>query len=85
MDLDTVGGLVAALITTYNDALEFYTHWQQMIREENHYAIYASSGQSYNRCCGLSISLSSAMPRIREAFDSGADVLGAGFSVGDGK
>jgi hypothetical protein len=85
MDLDTVNGLVIALAFTYQEGLEIYTRWQRRNRLANNYDGHGEAGQSGGSCCGLSTSLSFSAPRIREAFDSGANLLGDGFSIGDGK
>jgi hypothetical protein len=85
MDLETVNDLVVALVTNYNDALEFYTKWQRRKWQENNYAAYAKGRRTTSGCCGLGASLSFSAIRIREAFDSGTELLGDGFSVGDGK
>ncbi|KAM0811058.1 hypothetical protein AB5N19_11411 [Seiridium cardinale] len=83
MDLNTVDGLVTALVSAYNDGLDFYTKWQRRKWQENNYARHRKARQTSSGCCGLSTSLSFSAPRIRETFETGADLLGDGFSVGD--
>ncbi|KAI0121169.1 hypothetical protein BJ170DRAFT_688259 [Xylariales sp. AK1849] len=83
MDLGTVSGLVTALVSTYNGGLEYYTKWQRRKWQENNYAAHVKAKLSHGGCCGLSTSLSFSAFQIRSAFDSGADLLGDGFSVGD--
>jgi hypothetical protein len=85
MDLDTVSGLVTAIVSTYNAALEYYTRWQRRKWQENTYATHAKGRLSGGGCCGLSTSLRYSAPMIREAYDSGVDLLGNCFSTGDGE
>ncbi|KAI1404372.1 hypothetical protein F4819DRAFT_448112 [Hypoxylon fuscum] len=83
MDLNTVSDVVEALLATYAAGLEYYTKWQQLKREENHYQAYSKGNPCGGNACALSTSLSFSSRKIREAFDSGADILGDGFATGD--
>ncbi|KAK8121657.1 hypothetical protein PG984_010327 [Apiospora sp. TS-2023a] len=84
MELDTVGGLVTALVSTYDDGLECYTRWQHKKWQTNHYQgrsrgqVSGSGGSS-----GLSTSLMVSGSRLRQVYDGGVDVLGNAFSTGD--
>ncbi|KAK7986920.1 hypothetical protein PG996_006470 [Apiospora saccharicola] len=85
MELDTVGGLITALMSTYDDGLECYTRWQHKEWQTNHY-----QGRSRGRLsgsssggCGLSTSLTVSGSRLRQIYDGGVDVLGDAFSTGD--
>jgi hypothetical protein len=85
MDLDTVNALVTALVSNYQDGVEFYAKWQRINWQENHYGDRAKGKAASNGgCCGMVASLSFSAHRIREAFDKGVRVLGQDFSVGDG-
>ncbi|KAK7994608.1 hypothetical protein PG991_016196 [Apiospora marii] len=84
MELDTVGGLVTALVSTYDDGLECYTKWQRRKWQANHYQGRSRGQVSDNGgSCGLSTSLSVSGSRLRQVYDGGADVLGDAFSTGD--
>ncbi|KAF3017836.1 hypothetical protein E8E14_011242 [Neopestalotiopsis sp. 37M] len=84
MDLDTVNALVTALVSNYQDGVEFYAKWQRINWQENHYGDRAKGKAASNGgCCGMVASLSFSAHRIREAFDKGVRVLGQDFSVGD--
>ncbi|KAK8075849.1 hypothetical protein PG997_010512 [Apiospora hydei] len=86
MDLDTVGDLVTALVSTYDDGLECYTRWQRKQGQANHYRGHSRRGQvSDSGSCGLSTSLMVSASRLRQVYDSGVDVLGDTFSTGDSK
>lgn len=84
MDSETVSGLVTAIVSTYNAALEYYTRWQRKRWQENSYVTREKGRLSSGGCCGLSTSLGYSAPRIREAYNAGADLLGDCFSTGDG-
>lgn len=84
MDLDTVSGLVTALVCAYDEGWEYYTKWQRRKWQQNNYENHAR-GMSGSASCGLSTSLSYAGPKIRDLYNSGAEALGDAFSVGDGK
>ncbi|ETS73223.1 hypothetical protein PFICI_15168 [Pestalotiopsis fici W106-1] len=87
MDLDSVNALVAALVSNYQDGVEFYAKWQRRNWQENHYGDRAKGKQASSGsggCCGMSASLNFSAHRIREAFDKGTRILGQDFSVGDG-
>lgn len=83
MDHNTVAGLVTALVSTYDAGLKYYTKWQWRKWYENHYRTQARGKHSGSGSCALSTSMAISGPRIRQSFDSGADILGPGFSVGD--
>ncbi|ORY66975.1 uncharacterized protein BCR38DRAFT_425416 [Pseudomassariella vexata] len=82
MDLDTVGGLVQALVSTYYWGLELYTKWQQRRWQQNHYRTHEGKLPGTGSCA-LSTSLSTSGLKIREMFDIKAEMLGTGFSLGD--
>ncbi|KAI1078967.1 hypothetical protein F5B20DRAFT_545691 [Whalleya microplaca] len=83
MDLNTVRGLVAALVGTYAAGLEYYTKWQRRKWQENHYRTTTKGTLCGGNACALSTSLSVSGRNIKEAFDGGADILGDGFIHGD--
>ncbi|KAF3069656.1 hypothetical protein GL218_07949 [Daldinia childiae] len=83
MDLSTVGTVVEALVATYAAGLEYYTKWQHRKWQENHYENHARGNLGRTNTCALSTSLSFSPSKIKEAFDSGVDIFGTGFSVGD--
>ncbi|KAK8017107.1 hypothetical protein PG993_015296 [Apiospora rasikravindrae] len=83
MELDTVGSLVTALVSTYDDGLECYTRWQRKKWQANHYQGHSRSRVCDSGSCGLSTSLMVSASRLRQAYDSGVDVLGDAFSTGD--
>ncbi|KAK7961594.1 uncharacterized protein PG986_002419 [Apiospora aurea] len=83
MDLDTVGDLVTALVSTYDDGLECYTIWQRKQWQASHYRGHSRSRVSDSGSCGLNTSLMVSASRLRQAYDSGVDVLGDAFSTGD--
>ena len=85
MELDTVGSLVTALVATYDDGLECYTRWQRKKWQANHYQGHSRGRDSDSGSCGLSTSLMISGSRLRQVYDSGADVLGDAFSTGDSK
>lgn len=85
MDLDTTGGLVTALVSAYDSGLEYYTKWQRNQWLNNHYQNHEKGKSSGSGGCALSTSLSISARLIREKFDVGGEILGNGYSVGDGK
>lgn len=85
MHLDTVSGVVEALLATYTAGLEYYTKWQQRNWRDNHYET-SNKGKTYvGSADALSTSLRFSSRKIKETFDSGADILGDGFIIGDGE
>ncbi|KAI1342739.1 hypothetical protein F5Y15DRAFT_266672 [Xylariaceae sp. FL0016] len=82
-DLDTVGDAVTALVCTYAAALEYYTGWKQRRWRGNGYRTRSSAGAVSNGFCAASISLGASAAKIREAFDSAAEMLGEEFNIGD--
>lgn len=83
MHLDTVSGVVEALLATYTAGLEYYTKWQQRNWRDNHYET-SNKGKTYvGSADALSTSLRFSSRKIKETFDSGADILGDGFIIGD--
>ena len=87
MELGTVGGLVTALVSAYDDGLECYTRWQRNKWKANHYQGHTRGRLSGNSSssCGLNTSLIISGSRLRQVYDGGVDVLGDAFSTGDGK
>ncbi|KAK8064371.1 hypothetical protein PG994_007009 [Apiospora phragmitis] len=85
MELDTVGGLVTALVSTYDAGFECYTIWQRKKWQANHYQGHARGRVSDGGSCGLSTSLMTSGSRVRQVYDSGVDVLGDAFFTGDSK
>ncbi|KAI8957415.1 hypothetical protein F5Y11DRAFT_339711 [Daldinia sp. FL1419] len=83
MDLSTVGAVVEALVATYAAGLEYYTEWQHRKWQQYHYSNRPRDNVNRVNTCALSTSLSFSPSKIKEAFDSGVDIFGIGFSVGD--
>ncbi|KAI1100819.1 hypothetical protein F4804DRAFT_32776 [Jackrogersella minutella] len=83
MDLSTVGVVVDALVATYTAGLDYYTKWQQRKWRNNHYNTDSKESICGGNACALSTSLSFSSRKVREAFDSGVDILGDGFAIGD--
>ncbi|XXH02942.1 hypothetical protein Hte_009332 [Hypoxylon texense] len=83
MHLDTVSSIVEALVATYTTGLEYYTKWQQRKWRENHYQTTSRDKICTGSADALSTSLKLSSRKIRETFDSGADILGDGFVTGD--
>ncbi|KAI0169412.1 hypothetical protein GGR52DRAFT_555053 [Hypoxylon sp. FL1284] len=83
MYLSTVSSIVEALVATYTAGLQYYTKWQQRKRQHNHYRTDGKANAYVSNVDALSASLKFSSRKIKEAFDSGADILGDGFSIGD--
>lgn len=97
MALETVGGVVAALVESYAAALECHAAWRETQRLRNHYrgrgtapadAPVDAEAEDLMRLpagtmCAATSSLSLAKAKIQEAFESGADVLGEEFVSGE--
>ncbi|OTB19134.1 hypothetical protein K445DRAFT_314004 [Daldinia sp. EC12] len=83
MDLSTVSAVVEALVATYAAGLDYYTKWQHRKWQENHYQSRNRGSLRQTNLCALSTSLSFSPSKIKEAFDSGVDIFGTEFSVGD--
>ncbi|KAI1760785.1 hypothetical protein GGR53DRAFT_61831 [Hypoxylon sp. FL1150] len=83
MHLDTVSSIIEALVATYTAGLEYYTKWQQRNWRENHYVTNGKGKTHAGSTDALSTSLKFSSRKIKEVFDSGADILGDGFIIGD--
>jgi hypothetical protein len=85
MEFDTVEGLINELVSTYSAVLDFYVTWQHQRWQNNHYYSRGKDTLSSNGACGLSTSLTLSCEKIKQAFESGAEILGDGFTRGDSK
>lgn len=95
MALETVGGVVAALVESYTGAIDCYAAWRETQRLRNHYIARGTAPVDAEAedlmklppgiMCAATSSLSLAKAKIQEAFESGADVLGEEFVSGEGK
>jgi len=85
MAQETVGDVVTALLDSYTAALDCYVSWQQKQWLNNHYQTRGESNNQKTGFCAASSSLAISRLKIEETYNTGADMLGHEFVLGDGK